>query len=156
MMKVLDFGLAKALELEVGGDPSQSPTMTAAATRMGVIMGTAAYMSPEQARGKVVDKRGGIWAFGVVLHEMLAGRASRSSPWPSERSSSSTATRPGPGRPGRPAGTSRSPMANGCFSAGPPITSMAGGKESDRPKRVSLNKGLILVARMEILAELCE
>ncbi len=74
MVKVLDFGLAKALEPEIGGDPSQSPTMTAAASRMGVIMGTAGYMAPEQARGQVVDRRADIWAFGVVLFEMLTGR----------------------------------------------------------------------------------
>ena len=74
MVKVLDFGLAKALEGDAGSDPSESPTLTAAATRMGVIMGTAAYMSPEQARGKIVDKRADIWAFGVVLFEMLTGR----------------------------------------------------------------------------------
>ena len=73
-VKVLDFGLAKALDPSPEGDPSQSPTLTAAATQMGVIMGTAAYMSPEQARGKTVDKRGDIWAFGVVLYEMLTGR----------------------------------------------------------------------------------
>ena len=75
-VKVLDFGLAKALEPSVGiaGDPSQSPTLTAAATRMGVIMGTAAYMSPEQARGKAVDRRADIWAFGAVLFEMLTGQ----------------------------------------------------------------------------------
>ena len=72
-VKVLDFGLAKALDTTPEGDPSQSPTLTAAATQMGVIMGTAAYMSPEQARGKPVDKRADIWAFGVVLYEMLAG-----------------------------------------------------------------------------------
>ena len=72
-VKVLDFGLAKALDPNPEGDPSQSPTLTAAATQMGVIMGTAAYMSPEQARGKVVDKRTDIWAYGVVLYEMLAG-----------------------------------------------------------------------------------
>ena len=70
-VKVLDFGLAKALESTPEGDPSQSPTLTAAATQMGVIMGTAAYMSPEQARGKSVDKRADIWSFGVVLYEML-------------------------------------------------------------------------------------
>ena len=73
-VKVLDFGLAKALDTTPSGDPSESPTLTAAATQMGVIMGTAAYMSPEQARGKPVDKRADIWSFGVVLYEMLTGR----------------------------------------------------------------------------------
>ena len=73
-VKVLDFGLAKALDPHPEGDPSQSPTLTAAATQMGVIMGTAAYMSPEQARGKPVDKRADIWAFGCVLYEMLSGK----------------------------------------------------------------------------------
>ena len=72
-VKVLDFGLAKALDPNPVGDPSQSPTLTAAATQMGAIMGTAAYMSPEQAREKPVDKRADIWAFGVVLYEMLTG-----------------------------------------------------------------------------------
>ena len=72
-VKVLDFGLAKALDTTLEGDPSQSPTLTAAATQMGVIMGTAAYMSPEQARGKPVDRRADIWAFGVVVYEMLTG-----------------------------------------------------------------------------------
>ena len=64
-VKVLDFGLAKALDTTPQGDPSESPTLTAAGTQMGVIMGTAAYMAPEQARGKVVDKRADIWAFGA-------------------------------------------------------------------------------------------
>ena len=73
-VKVLDFGLAKALESSPVGDPSLSPTLTAAATQMGVIMGTAAYMSPEQARGKPVDGRADIWAFGAVLYEMLSGQ----------------------------------------------------------------------------------
>ena len=73
-VKVLDFGLAKALDTRPDGDPSQSPTLTAAATQMGVIMGTAAYMAPEQAKGKVADKRADIWAFGVVLFEMLTGQ----------------------------------------------------------------------------------
>ena len=73
-VKVLDFGLAKALDPTPAGDPSQSPTLTAAATQMGVIMGTAAYMSPEQARGKPVDKRADIWSFGCVLYEMLTGQ----------------------------------------------------------------------------------
>ena len=73
-VKVLDFGLAKALQPESQGDASESPTLTVAATQMGVIMGTAAYMSPEQARGKTVDKRTDIWAFGCVLYEMLTGR----------------------------------------------------------------------------------
>ena len=72
-VKVLDFGLAKALDTTPQGDLSESPTLTAAATQMGMIMGTAAYMSPEQARGKSVDRRSDIWAFGVVLYEMLTG-----------------------------------------------------------------------------------
>ena len=74
-VKVLDFGLAKALDPSPTGDPSQSPTLTAAATQMGMIMGTAAYMSPEQASGQTADKRSDIWSFGVVLYEMLTGRS---------------------------------------------------------------------------------
>ena len=73
-VKVLDFGLAKALDTRPQGDPSESPTLTAAATQMGVIMGTAAYMSPEQASGKPADERSDLWSFGVVLFEMLTGR----------------------------------------------------------------------------------
>jgi serine/threonine protein kinase/Tol biopolymer transport system component len=75
-VKVLDFGLAKALADDVAvGDVSLSPTITSPAlTRMGVILGTGAYMSPEQARGKTADKRSDIWAFGCVLYEMLAGK----------------------------------------------------------------------------------
>jgi Tol biopolymer transport system component len=75
-VKVLDFGLAKAMETTglSAADPANSPTLTARATQLGVILGTAAYMSPEQARGKPVDKRADIWAFGCVLFEMLAGR----------------------------------------------------------------------------------
>jgi Tol biopolymer transport system component len=74
-VKVLDFGLAKAYETD-GSDPnaSHSPTLTAWGTQMGVILGTAAYMSPEQARAKPVDKRADIWALGVVMFEMLSGR----------------------------------------------------------------------------------
>jgi serine/threonine protein kinase len=74
-VKVLDFGLAKAFETETAkGNLSQSPTLSMAATNAGVILGTAAYMSPEQARGKIVDKRADIWAFGAVLFEMLSGQ----------------------------------------------------------------------------------
>ena len=73
-VKVLDFGLAKALDTTPQGDPSQSPTLTAAATQMGVIMGTEAYMSPEQAVGQTADKRSDLWSFGVVLFEMLSGQ----------------------------------------------------------------------------------
>ena len=73
-VKVLDFGLAKALDTTPEGDPSRSPTLIAAATQMGVIMGTAAYMSPEQASGETTDRRSDIWSFGVVLFEMLAGQ----------------------------------------------------------------------------------
>ena len=72
-VKVLDFGLAKAT-LIADADVSPSPTVTVEGTRAGMILGTAAYMSPEQARGKVVDARTDIWAFGCVLFEMLTGR----------------------------------------------------------------------------------
>ena len=74
-VKVLDFGLAKALgTAPEHGDPHASPTIATAATRMGVIVGTAAYMSPEQARGRAIDRRTDVWAFGAVLFEMLTGR----------------------------------------------------------------------------------
>ena len=73
-VKVLDFGLAKALDTTPQGDPSESPTLTAAATQQGVILGTAAYMSPDQAAGQIADKRSDIWSFGVVLFETLTGQ----------------------------------------------------------------------------------
>jgi serine/threonine-protein kinase len=74
-VKVLDFGLAKALDATPSSstDAMNSPTLTVRATQMGLIVGTAAYMAPEQARGKAVDRRADIWAFGVVLYEMLSG-----------------------------------------------------------------------------------
>jgi Tol biopolymer transport system component/predicted Ser/Thr protein kinase len=73
MVKVLDFGLAKVAD-SPAGDSENSPTMTISPTRVGVILGTAKYMAPEQARGKTVDRRADIWAFGCVLYEMLTGR----------------------------------------------------------------------------------
>ncbi|MEP7310397.1 MAG: serine/threonine-protein kinase, partial [Acidobacteriota bacterium] len=76
-VKVLDFGLAKA---DRGDGRGPSPTVTIGGTQKGLILGTAAYMSPEQARGKGVDKRADIWAFGCVLYEMLTGRT----PFPGE------------------------------------------------------------------------
>ena len=72
--KILDFGLAKAFIADQGEEkPLDLPTLSAAATRQGVILGTAAYMSPEQARGKSIDKRADIWAFGCILYECLTG-----------------------------------------------------------------------------------
>jgi len=74
-VKVLDFGLAKAINNESQSSTmSNSPTLSLAATQAGVILGTAAYMSPEQAKGKTVDRRSDIWAFGVVVYEMLTGK----------------------------------------------------------------------------------
>src|ERR1700730_6038228 len=75
-VKVLDFGLAKAFAGDsTSTDPSESPTLSMAATTQGVILGTAAYMSPEQAEGKAVDKRSDMWAFGCLLYELLTGKA---------------------------------------------------------------------------------
>lgn len=74
-VKVLDFGLAKAFAGDAANDdPFNSPTLSAAATMQGMILGTAAYMSPEQARGKTCDKRTDTWAFGCVLYELLTGK----------------------------------------------------------------------------------
>src|ERR1700682_1785342 len=75
VVKLLDFGLAKAFsnQREPSASADNSPTLTLGATEVGVILGTAAYMAPEQARGKSVDKRADIWSFGVVLYEILTG-----------------------------------------------------------------------------------
>ena len=74
-VKVLDFGLAKAFAVDQQeASPANSPTLSMQATQQGMILGTAAYMSPEQAMGRTVDKRTDVWAFGCVLHEMLTGR----------------------------------------------------------------------------------
>jgi hypothetical protein len=76
-LKVLDFGLAKALAAETGaagGNVANSPTLTMRATNAGMILGTAAYMAPEQARGQTVDRRADIWAFGVIVYELLTGK----------------------------------------------------------------------------------
>src|SRR5262245_13571810 len=75
-VKVLDFGLAKVLDPTGASNAHvlNSPTLTARATQLGTILGTAAYMAPEQAKGRIVDRRADIWAFGCVLYEMLTGR----------------------------------------------------------------------------------
>src|ERR1700676_3619484 len=74
VVKILDFGLAKASDPEPDSNPQNSPTQTTGATKAGTILGTAAYMAPEQARGKAADKRSDIWSFGVVVYEMLTGK----------------------------------------------------------------------------------
>ncbi len=74
VIKVLDFGLAAVAQSSDSSNPANSPTLTISPTRAGMILGTAAYMSPEQARGTAVDKRADIWAFGVVLYELLTGK----------------------------------------------------------------------------------
>ena len=73
-VKVLDFGLARVVESDSGTSTANSPTFTMAATQAGMILGTAAYMSPEQAKGKVADRRSDVWAFGCVFYEMLTGK----------------------------------------------------------------------------------
>jgi WD40 repeat protein len=83
VVKVLDFGLAKALATEAPGataDAMNSPTLTARSTQLGTILGTAAYMSPEQAKGRPADRRSDIWAYGCIVYEMLVGRR----PFPGE------------------------------------------------------------------------
>ena len=74
VVKVLDFGLAKATDANAGADLSKSPTGGMGGTQEGLILGTAAYMSPEQARGQRVDRRTDMWAFGCVVYEMVVGR----------------------------------------------------------------------------------
>ena len=106
-VKVLDFGLAKAMESgtrsrEPGPDLANSPTITSPAMTMrGVILGTAAYMAPEQAKGKAVDRRADIWAFGCVLYEMLTGTRPASGCWSSQAAGcrSSTSSRSTGSRP---------------------------------------------------------
>ncbi len=75
IVKILDFGLAKAMDpVSTDADPGNSPTLTMGATAVGTILGTAAYMAPEQAKGKTADKRSDIWSFGVIVYELLTGQ----------------------------------------------------------------------------------
>ena len=74
LVKILDFGLAKASAPEPEGNPETSPTLTMGGTVAGKVLGTAAYMAPEQARGKTADKRSDVWSFGVVVYELLTGK----------------------------------------------------------------------------------
>ena len=76
IVEILDFGLAKAMEPErlSDGNPENSPTVTMGATQAGTILGTAAYMAPDQAKGKPPDKRSDVWSFGMVVYELLTGR----------------------------------------------------------------------------------
>ena len=73
VVKILDFGLARAADPAPEGSPENSPTLTMGATQAGTILGTAAYMSPEQAKGKTADRRSDIWSFGVIVYELLTG-----------------------------------------------------------------------------------
>jgi serine/threonine protein kinase len=75
MVKVLDFGLAKSVERRGDSGAGEEATVTSARTEAGLILGTPAYMAPEQARGRAIDRRVDLWAFGCVLYEMLTGRA---------------------------------------------------------------------------------
>jgi eukaryotic-like serine/threonine-protein kinase len=114
-VKVLDFGLAKAMEPAgvAAAGTSLAPTVTTPAmTRAGMLLGTAAYMSPEQARGKPVDKRADIWAFGCVVYEMLTGRTAFAGETVSSLRPSFRTNRTGPGCPPR----RRRPF-NGCCGA---------------------------------------
>ena len=95
-VKVLDFGLATGLDppSSAGGDGMQSPTLSTHATEVGLILGTAAYMSPEQARGKAVDRRADLWSFGCVLYEMLTWQPAFSGDSPSDVLAAVVATEP--------------------------------------------------------------
>ena len=74
VVKILDFGLARAADPAPEGSAENSPTLTMGATQAGTILGTAAYMSPEQAKGKTADRRSDIWSFGVIVYELLTGK----------------------------------------------------------------------------------
>jgi serine/threonine protein kinase len=129
-VKVLDFGLAKGLHpaADSQANPINSPTVTsAAATAMGIILGTAAYMSPEQARGRPVDRRADIWAFGCVLYEMLTGR--RAFEGETVTDVLAAVIKTDPDWDALPAGVPRRIPGSGC------VTSATCGSSSRRPNR---------------------
>ena len=137
VVKVLDFGLAKAIEDQAAavGDPAISPTLTVGATRVGTILGTAAYMSPEQAAGKAADRRSDIWSFGAVLYEMLTGKRAFDGESVSENSGERAEGRSRLDRASRWNVAGDSPARAALSHAGPPPATASHRRGTDRAGR---------------------